>query len=517
MQKLKVLIVEDEFLIREVLKKYIESQSEFYTIIGEAASAAEAMDFLDESSCDIIITDINMPVMNGIEMIKSILKEKPHIKTIVVTGYDNFDYAQKGIKIGIDDYLLKPIDEKEVIASLNTVREKIINAQKQELEQKQILNQINEYIPYLIEAFLNDLMTKKLELDIIKEKLSLFKIHIFKEYFQVAIIKKVCEDLNKSQELFDLFAFKTIILDNLKDSFVFFDNHNRIILLNCLDSPHFIPDYEYLRTKMTNSLECILYMSIGSVIKGLENVRKSYIEAEQAMNYHSFLEYNHIIFYQDLNIINEKSSPTIKIEESHLDKFSFYLKGGLLKNAKEWIDEYFGKEHDNIDNLKIKAMQIMISMLSINIDLQLGLKDKFQEIFYLQTYQEIREFLINLVTDFIMHINKIRNNTVSDHMKNIEKYIEDNLSKKSLSLTSTAKHFYMNASYLSRIFKHKRGISFRDYISKMRIEKALEYLSNADIKAYEASLMVGIDDPNYFSTLFKKYTGMTITQYRSKI
>ncbi len=241
----KILLVEDESLVRMLLKTYISAYSQDFTIIGEAASAYEALDTLDENIPDIVVTDINMPIVSGIEMSRRMRELYPDIHVVVVTGYGDFEFARQGIKIGIEDYILKPVDEKEFIASLFRIR-----------------------------------------------------------------AKYPCPE--------------------------------------------------------------------------------------------------------------PEDQKTVAV---------------------------YG----------------------------------------------------------------------SEQMNNIEKYILDNLSSPQLSLAQTAQYFFMNSSYLSRMFKHRKGISFRDYVNKMRIEKALEYLRNTDIKAYEVGAMVGVEDPNYFSTLVKKYTGMTITQYRSKI
>jgi len=160
-------------------------------------------------------------------------------------------------------------------------------------------------------------------------------------------------------------------------------------------------------------------------------------------------------------------------------------------------------------------VQVLSSLYAMRVEPVMNLKELIAQALDALTVSEIREMLLALMCEATNTLDNIRTSTVSGQIQAIVDYVQEHLSDPSLSLHETSKRFYFNASYLSRIFKQHTGMSFREYVNVQRIELARRYLDDPNAKAYEVCARVGIDDPNYFSTLFKKYAGMTVKQYRA--
>ncbi len=516
MLKLKVMIVEDESLERMLLKRYLENESDLYEVVKEASFALEALEYLDEHTVDIVITDINMPVMDGLTMAQRILAMDESVQVIVITGYNDFEHAQRAIKIGIVDYLVKPVDAKEFSLILLGVREKILKMQGGGISSTEIERQIAQSMPALRDRFLNELVTKPMDAEVMREKLSFFKLELNGGFFQVAVAALLQNNLNTMQQLFTLYSVGNMAREALEPEHVFLSENSLLVLL-CRRSGETPADFDKLKHVLDSALDVPYAIGVGSVAEGMESISRSYAEALRAVNCHTFLGANQVINYQDLGVVEDRLtlSVPIPVAMSELTQMEFFLRGGMNASMRAWVEEHFSYVNDSIENARLRAVQVISSLYAMRVEPFMNLKERIAQTFELNSAAEIRDLLLTLLGEATSTLESIRKNTVSRQIQSIVDYVQEHLSEPSLSLHETSKHFFFNASYLSRIFKQYTGMSFRDYVNKQRIDQARKYLDDPNAKAYEVGVRVGIDDPNYFSTLFKKYAGMTIKQYRS--
>ena len=513
MLKLKVMIVEDETLERMLLRRYLEAESDAYEVVKEASFALEALEYLDEHAVDIVITDINMPVMDGLEMARHILKMDPGVQVVVITGFSDFDHAQRAIKIGIADYLVKPVDAKEFSTILQSVREKILLRQGGGIETTEIERQIAQSMPALRDRFLNELVSKQMDPAVYREKLAFFKLDLAGD-FQVGVAALTQGDMGPTQQLFALFSIGNMARETLESAIVFLDGSHVVIL-----SRHFEErpaDFDALKRLLDAALDAPVALGVGSIVTGVESVRRSYAEAVQAVNCHAFLGAHQAIYYQDLGVVEARPCfmEPMRVGTAELEQMGVFLKGGMSAGARAWVEKHFPLA-DSIENARLRAVQVLTSLYAMRVDPAMSLKERIAQALDMASVQEIREMLLTLMGEATVRLDNIRTSTVSGQIQAIVDYVQEHLSEPSLSLHDTSKRFFFNASYLSRIFKLHTGMSFREYVNKQRIELARKYLDDPNAKAYEVCGRVGIDDPNYFSTLFKKYAGLTVKQYRA--
>lgn len=516
MRKLKVMIVEDETLERMLLRRYLEKEAGLYEVVKEASFALEALEYLDEHSVDIVITDINMPVMDGLTMSQHILEMDESVQVIVITGYNDFDHAQRAIKIGIADYLVKPIDAREFSAILSNVREKICKRQGGEISSTEIERQIAQSMPALRDRFLQDLVTKPMDEETVREKLSFFKLEMAGSFYQAGVVALLQNSMSTMQQLFTLYSIGNMARETLEPAHVFLSEGSRLVILLSRGEKN-PADFDALRRVMDSALDVPYAIGAGSISEGTESIRNSCAEAMHAVNCHTFLGANQVIYYQDLGVVEDKLfwSVPIPVDIAELTQMGFFLRGGMNAGVRAWVEQHFSIPNDSVENARLRAVQVITSLYAMRVEPFMNLKERIAQTFDLNAVAEIRDLLLNLLGEATSTLESIRKNTVSRQIQSIVDYVQVNLSDPSLSLHETSRHFFFNASYLSRIFKQYTGMSFRDYVNKQRIEQARKYLDDPSAKAYEVGVRVGIEDPNYFSTLFKKYTGMTIKQYRS--
>lgn len=179
MEKLKVLIVDDEYLIRNLLRMRIDWEKQGLTIIGEASNAHEALDMVDEQRPDIIFTDIYMPSINGIEFSREVLAKYPDIKIVIVTGHDEFEYAHQSIKMGISDFILKPIRASDLLNVIDKLKNKIFEERTRDKELERLKEDLERNFPYLREKYLYQWLKGDLSKEEIHEKAEYFKLPMF--------------------------------------------------------------------------------------------------------------------------------------------------------------------------------------------------------------------------------------------------------------------------------------------------------------------------------------------------
>lgn len=525
---LKVLIVDDEYLVRNLLRNCINWNEIGYEVVGEASNAHEALDLVDELKPDVIFTDIYMPFMDGLEFGKLVFEKYSNIKIVVLTGHEEFEYAKKSIKIGIADFLLKPINDDEIRKVAVNLKKKIEAERDQQAEYSRIKKQLEENLPYLMERLLSQLLQSDLEIDDITHQLEYFNIKINPEHIQVAVIEASLpemDDLSHEEELLflNMKCYELVIKYFREDMLVhiFRDNNRNIIILNSEESIDFSECLESLRTMLINKLKCAVSVGVGSVYSGLSRISSSYKEALYALKYKVIAGKNQVISYNEINFSNP-SQPAIKNE--NYDTLAFYLKAGMQGKASDFIEKTLSGcacENMRIDSIRVLASNIISIIINVLNEIEINLSDiftdssqPFERIFMIDTLPEMKNYLLSTAEKTISIIQSMQTRKVNQIVEKVKEHIQQNMADPDLSLSSTARKFYMNMSYLSRIFKQETGYTFVEYLTKVRMEKAVKLLKETDLKAYQIAEEVGITNPHYFGICFKKWTGLSINDFK---
>ncbi|HHW49458.1 MAG TPA: response regulator [Clostridiaceae bacterium] len=527
--RLKVMLVDDEYLTRELLRRCINWNEIGMEIVSEASNAYEALDIVDKIIPDIIITDICMPFMDGIEFSKAVIERHPHIKIVILTGYEEFEYAKRSIKVGAADFLLKPINHNEIKKAALNIKEKIEAERTRNDEYRKLKKQLDESMPYLREIFLNELLQGRMDENIIQNKLLYFQIDIKSNQFQTAVIEIIYTSMHAEFGEEDILLLRMHCIELIKQYFrnkiytyVFFDISQRIVILNNDKDIDLIECCENIKNMIVNRLNCFVCIGVGNSYEGIKNIRNSYREAIEALNYKVIAGKNQVMNYNDITFPAQRQ---LFFFDDQIDDLGYYLKVGMEDKAIELVetlyDEIASIQTDIVDIIRVIGVNIISTILNTATKLGINIKEVFHNgiqpykyVFKIDTIPEMKNYLKSCISGALKSINSFRNSKVSKIVKEIQNFLIENYADPEINLLSVAKMFYLNPSYLSRLFRQETGQTFVEYLTRIRIKKAIELLKETDMKVYEVAEKVGIIDPHYFGICFKKYLGMSVSEFK---
>lgn len=514
----KVLIVDDEPFVREGLKLIIDWQQYGFVVCEEASNGEEALKLITELSPELVITDIKMPEMDGLELIKqsrSILNLNTHF--IILSGYNDFEYAQKAIKYNVVNYLLKPVDEDQLIEILKKISKEIrIRDLKDKFSKTNINNIIKAVLEDKIGSYTFDYIKEFFSnIDNTPKRYVQVEINV-SEWFESFEQDELRSNLEKVTETIN----KTISKENI--NCLYEDELGKYgIILSASILKYFNNSIEIfvntLLNDITNNLKFSCQIIVGKEILGLQDLKDSYRSCIEAKYFN--LYNNNIIYYDNNKEIEfdysfnydasvEKLIATI--EDGKEDGIIDAVNGILIdinnkQIAPEIISSYF---------------IILISKVIKHVYKKYGDIDEFMSNYTnsngLQgnSVYEIREKLVRFSIDISKYIRSVRNSKRNTLMYEIEQYINNNY-KYDITLKKLSNIFFINPVYLGKLLRKHLGMYFNDYLESVRIEEAKKLLRRTNLKLSEIANKVGYADANYFINKFEKVTQVTPTQYKN--
>lgn len=527
-----IIIVDDEPIISNGLINFIDWADLECRILCSAENGFEAVERIKEKAPDIVITDIKMPGLDGIELSKFLYENYPSIKVIILTGYADFSYAQSAIKFGVVDFVLKPAFTEKIIEAVNKAKKVIHEQRERENKLFALENQISDIHPEIQEKFLLDLInsvlmdSKTISLKSEQLKISISNFYVLVFQVERADSDKPAED-NEAQNKFIL-AVRNFLSLAFKDyssysifisgqvlstvlSFQTKDNAENLqnILLKC----------EEILSIVNNYMQFSISIGISNMHKKLDEISLAYSEATNSLS-GRFYDESSIFIYP--NYPSNRSGLGIQEEDLPFDKISEFIHQGkhieAVSSMESWLENQKKLKH-SIDHIKSIGIQICSICSKILGNYNLSISDVlcsgdtiYKQVFQCNSISHLKMILTGVITSTSSCISSSQrlNNYI---IKKATEYIKDNYSK-NIKLNSIAKFVHVNSSYLSRIFRKETGETITEVINRLRIEKAKELLSKNNIKTYEVASLVGIDDSTYFSQVFKKYAGMSPTEYK---
>lgn len=527
----RIMIVDDEETTRRFFCICVNWESLGMQVVCEASNGMEALNLIEDYNPEIVFTDIRMPNMDGLELSRKIAADYPYIKIVILTAFKDFDYAKESINIGISDLLLKPLNKSEVQKVANKLKEEIRAEQQHWSEFDQLKQQLQENFVYLKEKTLNDIIRNSYDMTDIKQRLSYYYPDGLPDFLQISLFEASRSELPGSifeeQRLFlqmqSLEIAKSFFCNDSVE--IFLDNSQRIVVLSLNSRVNTVNRYEQLKALIFNKLKCFVSIGIGNSYTDLKYMSRSYSEALDALKFSRFSCHNQIIsFRDDMSFSTQQQY----VQSDKSDEIIFFVKAGLEEKAVSTIESMF-KELDadgsiSVEQLKVICVNVISKILNTITEMGLTYKDvlgykefPFQEIFEITSADNLQNYIIKLIITITASINLIRSRKGKAVIENIKVYLHEHISDSGLSLSSVANNFYINLSYLSRIFKKETGQKFSEYLLKIRMEKALELINTTDLKAYQVADTVGISDAYYFSNCFKKFFGESISEYKKRL
>lgn len=534
---LKVFLVEDEFVVREGIKNNINWEEEGYCFCGEASDGELASPMIELHKPDIIITDICMPFMDGLELSHLVKKSLPDAKIIVLSGYGEFEYAQRAINIGIEEYLLKPINKEELLEVLNKVREKIIKEKEEKNSIEKFRQEMRENTAEAKLQLFYDMVRNTKPLSAILEKGNSLSLYLSALYYNVILLKVQCKDKEEeySKRIVGLYSeIEKLVEDSTKIN-LFDRNLEGIALLIKGETPEELMEIQnYYIHKLKTLIEgykgITYFGGIGEPVDRLRKLEHSFDEASRAFAYRFLSDESQFLDCHDISKIKEQEHDEFHmgmVDATQLDKekAASFLRRGEISEISYFIEEYLrnlgsaGTESVIFRQYIIMDLYFIVTKFLEELKVPL-LKEKapfdnpamMKQI--LSNIEVSKKYLIQLFKEAMEKRNEISNKRYADIVDMAKQYIEDNYSNDEISLNTAASFVNISPSHLSAVFSQEMGQTFIKYLTSYRMTKAMELLRCTNKRSNEVSLAVGYKDPHYFSYLFKKNQGVTPMQYR---
>ncbi len=538
----KLLVVDDEEEVRQGLIQKIEWHKYNFEIIGEAQNGREALDIIEEIVPDIIITDISMPIMNGLELSEYVKLNYPTIKTVILTGYDDFNYAQQAIRFGVEDYILKPVLPKDIDELLIKLNNKL----QLEIEQKEniirLKEHFNESLPIIRDKYLSLIVEGNIDENELKSKINFFKLNLRGSCFVIAaanIDNSGHEDkiftlndtelmrfavINIAKEIIDKYSIGEALFHHSELVFIFSfnDTHESGVCNNDTIFRKVYSVLEEIRQNVEKFLKLTVTIGVGSVFSSLTRIKDSYKSALSALEYKLIIGESKIIFIEDLE---PKRKEVIAFDEQTERRLVSAVKFGTEKEVKEVVNDIFNKlvgTKAAFQEYQLYLVEVVAAISRICRDFEIDAPDilgirtnLYVEMLEFRSFNEIRNWMEAICIKLMRFISESRQNTTQMLLKKAQDYVLGNFSDEGLSIQKVADYLHISQSYLSMIFKKETGETFLKYLVGVRLNAAIELLQGA-YKTAEIAERVGYPDISYFSYFFKKNFGMSPREYRNK-
>ena len=528
-----ILLVDDEQYIRQSIIELVQWEKKGFYILGEASNGEEALELMEKNVPDILITDIRMPVMDGIELSRRIREKHPSVKIVFLSGHDDFDYAVSGIKLNIIEYLLKPISINDLELMLEQVHEVLDDEKREANDLKRIETEYLENFQGIKMSFLVSLITDNYkevpELEI-KKLIKTYRLNLKGDRNVLLNVNIDKSTLKKGQtENHDLEMMKFSLANVIRriskkylNGEVFNFTSNIVVMLS--DSKENIDLYKDIIVKeISESTKKLFHFSVGIGVSeeydSLSGAKSAFQSSISALNYGLIMKKNKEVYISDIETIGLEK---MIFDEANETKLISLIKIGSKKELSGFIDELFkGFNNDNQTHLQIFLMELYVSVLkaykSVIPIYDTDMLQRIQmisDIHHYQEIEEIREWFKEFCLTVIESIQSQRKKKTDSLAKKSYDYLVDHYKDPTLSLKSVSKQMAISPSYFSSLFKKENGISFTHALIKIRMEKAKEYLLTTDCKIVEVALASGYTDQHYFSYCFKKYFGESPNKIR---
>lgn len=537
MDKIKIFLVEDEIVIRNGIKNSIEWEKEGYKFVGEASDGELAYPMILKERPDILITDIRMPFMDGLELSRLVKQELPDIRILILSGYDEFDYAKEAIRLGVTEYLLKPVSASKLLESLKGVSSLI----RREKEERELLkryaedmkeNTEREKLKFFGQLISGDVSTAE-AIDFGRQygmnlSAQVYEIILFKFFTVIGVSGQSNSVVEACENLEDIIAKIPYIYMFQRgiDGWAF--------LLTAEDEAQMSERTDRLAKRIEQMMagyEKLEYFGgIGSAVTRLRELPRSFSDADHAFSGRFVSRLNRIVRVGELKNLQGVGDFEVRgfgeIERTR-ESVEKFLNNGTQEEIARFAKVYMTEmPEDNFRSTLMRQYIVMdVYIVIMTFCEKIGISDEeFQKeaesfkaaIQRIHSAEEMEEYMRRFLARAIELRDMVSGRRYSDIIEAAKERIESTYMLEEISLNTVAAGVGMSPSYFSSVFSREMGKTFVEYLTQIRMDKAKELLMCSSMKTSEIGYEVGYKDPHYFSYLFKKTQGCSPKDYRAR-
>ena len=527
-----VFAVDDEPIVLEGIRSKIDWEGSGFTFAGEATDGEIALSMIHEIKPDILITDIKMPFMDGLQLAEAIKKTQPWIKIIILSGHDEFDYAKKAISIGIEDYLLKPFTPEELLTSLNKTASQIDKERKQLSDISRLREELKSNETLVKKEFLNNLVHGSADTNTVMDKCNQLGINLISRYYKV-LISRIDSRTGNTQTQQEACSLLNSYSTAINEAVSFFHHSNLLVCIFKGSTQSELDDNTFRAAETighiaTKNPDCIVLTAIGKTVEHLSQLKVSYEDAKSILelrttNEKTTEEQNRIISSDDL----QSNSPDI-LDLKETNPLVDRLKYASKNDISAIIEESMTLIRNNPSQFQVFASYLLVDLIfavsklveKLGGDIKVLNPDILQRKFIDDAVSDENNFLKTLeqVLNFALEYRDSKmTGKYGDVILKAKRFIEENYADQNTTLTTVAEAVCLSPNHFSTIFSQECKTTFIEYLTNVRMENAKRLMRETDMKGYDIAYECGFSDPHYFSYIFKKNTGLSPREYKLSV
>jgi two-component system, response regulator YesN len=520
----KVFFVEDEIITREGIRDNVDWQASGFEFCGEAADGEMALPLLRTAQPDVLITDIKMPFMDGLQLSKIVRERMPWVKIIILSGHDEFEYAQQAINLGVTDYLLKPVTVQKLQNTLHKLTIQLDQERKEQDNLKKLQEQVEENRATLRERLLFKLTVGAISPTEAIEKGQILGLDLIARVYLVAILKI---ELDDRTEQYDYDEYQRVLssvigmAEKNPDIFVLKRDWGDLILIMKGSTPEYLEEerdllLEEIRQAVSKT-RYQLTIGVGTSKKRIADICQSFVEAlAKIQNPGGEIK-------SGLDQAVERAE-FLKVDKSAVEN---YLRCGM----KDEFDEFFTAYLLPLGEVALRSnliknyifVDVFLAITKVVSDLG-GEMDKVIPdlnsieivISNIKTIEQLRDQVHKILSSALAYRDSQPNGQYKNLIRQAKEYLNRHYTNPELTLNEVAAQANLSASHFSVVFSQETCQTFKEYLTEIRINKAKELLRMTSLRSADIAYQVGYNDPHYFSSVFKKNTGFSPIEFRSQ-
>lgn len=533
MELYNILLVDDETDVLEAMKKKIDWEALGFCLAGTAENGQEALEMAEQLHVDVVMTDIKMPYMDGLTLCKKLKENYRNIKVVIYSGFDDFEFAREAVHLEAEEYLLKPISSKDMENVFGKIKKKL----DEEFNQHRNVNKLYEYyrksLPAMQEQFVMGVLEGKITGERLKNMMDMYELDLNAPYYVVVNLyaeAAVKEQSEKTAQLLN-FSLRDMAEEYLKEKMSFYciNYLDEVIFIFMLQEDKEIENVLYHVDQIckmgSRVLDVQVTGAVGQPCNSLDTLLSSYQEAKTAMEYRTILGGSQVLYIKD---IEPNPQDSVAFMEYDFQNLVRAVKIGDRKETDEAIQSFMDSLRNGCitpNQYQLICMELSTELMKIGRSYKLRTKQIFgagehipwQELYKHLSVDELESWLREICNNLRHTLRHERSDSTIRLTEQAKAYIGEHYKENDLSAETLCHQLNVSAAYFSTIFKKEVGLSFVAYLTKIRLEHAVELLRTTEDKTYVIAEAVGYTESNYFSYVFKKQYGISPSKYRANM
>lgn len=529
MKEYRVLLADDEEEIRTGISRKIDWASLGFCLVGEAGNGEEALELADRLRPDVVLTDIKMPFMDGLELCRRLRLTLPGARLVIFSGFDDFEYARQAMSLGVSEYILKPINASELQQVLEKLRDQLDRQRLERRDMETLRRRYEESLPVLRELFYTRLLSGQIRPEQVQDRAARYEIDLPPGLWTVALVHvDGLGDEGERDELLLLSvqsflekhfalegcAARVVLYEDMAALLVHLDREDRLYPL--------LEELERLSRLSQSYLGLRLTTGVGLPCQGAEELNRSAAGARSALDYRVLAGGGRVIYIGDQE---PQTAAAPFFDEEDQRALSAAVKLGTQEQTGAVVRELIERlRHAGLSLSKcdLFLLEVVTCLVRLTRSGGLAVEEVFGENFTgvvsvsdFSSLEELGRWLGERCGQLHDLLGRRRSDSAWQMVERAKDYIAGHYTDEGLSVETLCAHIHLSPTYFSTLFKREVGMPFTAYVTKVRMEEAVRLLRETDEKTYRIAEATGYSDPNYFSYVFKRQFGLSPSKFRA--